>query len=788
MHNQPQNPSLTSSLLCANLDVLRSMQIQTEDEVSVSNRPKSFRTPSPVKMLSSFLSGNTKESNNTSKPSHIAGLGNIPSMPPPSRPDSRPTSSDSLKSSTFDTNASKISLVGISAAERPPNPLTGLEESFAAYVLALRSRKGNVVGRVLRARVAADEIVVNELYNAILEDPSNLQVAAEVPVDVLFVAFEKFMRVAWKEQMGPLISPQTLQLIQNRLDMLSPSEFEEVFVVTLSEMAPQNKRALSAVVKLLGDLLDASGNDGDRGALTAAFAELLTEQGDPLSHIPLLDRVVDNYDALFKELAGSGPGTSAYNSITSLNRARSVNTGSLSSNTSSIRRKFGFGLSRENSKHDKTEGEGKVSSLIRSLSKNKHAGDEDSQATAWSRGALARSNSTDAATRLGLMTTSRPPSRERPNIVNAFNMGSYSSRPGSSHNNVPTLGTIGEVPVVAPRKKRRSSLSDLHAVQAANMSSGWSSPVSQRRPNLLLTQGHQPSISIGTVSPSKSPSNLLLDRASPSRLPTPSVATKGSDSPGNRSTLTERAVNRGSEEQKLNSTSPTKRSELQSNIPAPNHGLRERSPSLHAADALQKRSQHSTQKMQKLKLQSPQKLRERLEAEKKKSNTTSGSLEAELSKIGDELSVLDLSAGKTPSGTITRARSGTVSKHADVVALRSRVKTLETSVSSLHTETASRMTAVEASLNSTLAASERKAREMDQLYRSANAENEALYERFNTELGKILSRIKAGPDQSNEELKRLLKESQEEGAKLRRDNARLKRECVNLRSFVKGAD
>lgn len=40
-----------------------------------------------------------------------------------------------------------------------------LEDTFAAYVVALRSRSGNVVGKVLRGRAGADELVVNELYN-----------------------------------------------------------------------------------------------------------------------------------------------------------------------------------------------------------------------------------------------------------------------------------------------------------------------------------------------------------------------------------------------------------------------------------------------------------------------------------------------------------------------------------------------------------------------------------------------------------------------------------------------
>ena len=47
-------------------------------------------------------------------------------------------------------------------------------------------------------------------------------------------------------------------------------------------------------------LLDASGNDGDRGALTATFAELLVNEGDPHVYISLLDRLVEDFDLFFE--------------------------------------------------------------------------------------------------------------------------------------------------------------------------------------------------------------------------------------------------------------------------------------------------------------------------------------------------------------------------------------------------------------------------------------------------------------------------------------------------------
>lgn len=45
-------------------------------------------------------------------------------------------------------------------------------------------------------------------------------------------------------------------------------------------------------------LLDGTGNDGDRGALTAAFAEALVVEDNPQVYISVLDRLVEDVDVL----------------------------------------------------------------------------------------------------------------------------------------------------------------------------------------------------------------------------------------------------------------------------------------------------------------------------------------------------------------------------------------------------------------------------------------------------------------------------------------------------------
>lgn len=82
---------------------------------------------------------------------------NIPLIPPPTPAKTSPGTAENHLNS-------KVTLVE-TAAETYKSPLALLEDTFTAYVVALRSRSGNVVGRVLRSRATADELLVNELYN-----------------------------------------------------------------------------------------------------------------------------------------------------------------------------------------------------------------------------------------------------------------------------------------------------------------------------------------------------------------------------------------------------------------------------------------------------------------------------------------------------------------------------------------------------------------------------------------------------------------------------------------------
>ena len=697
-----------------------------------------------------------------------------------------------------DTLGNRMTMIG-STSDICRNPAALLEDSFLAYIVALRSRSGNVVGKVLRSRATADELAVNELYNTLLEHPNRLQAAAEVSVDVLFSAFEKFLRRAWKERMGPLLPANVIQKLQSTFDSGKPVLFAQEVKNYLEDMSPQNRRAFTSTINLLSELLDASGNDGDRGALIASFAEALVVDGNPHDYIMLLDRLVDDYETLFGEPSTTVNNGDVPSATGSINRTRSINTGSISSNASSLRKKFGLGhLTRENSKN---ESESKVASIWRTLSKNARSpGDVQSQQPDLpkSPGALlGRSRSTDMDTRMP--PPLRPVSRDRPTTSGFTSQEESRSRPGSSHLNSSALSSIGEnTPtkhITLPKKKRRSSLSDLTSLQEPDPSTVWS-PLQPRK----LAAAQDASGKFRTVSKtpptvkqsptqqikrqSPQPSSLPRRFGSPSRKensPLREISGRKASSPSMPRTPTlNAAVKHKSDEVVITSFSPQNRQTSRSGIPAPRGRLSERPWPPNGNNTPPKKTASSSGKMR---TQSPQKIRDRLSQERKKLAISDESFQAEMTKIGEELSTYKIQRIPTkPRSTVPASRSTPATSSLESIA--SQLDTLAAKLSHCSETHKTSLSSISSDVKSSLLVSEKKAQKLDELYREANAENEALYERFNDELGKILGKVRKG--EGLEEMRSKMKEAQDEVLKLKKENAKLKREAVGLRSMMRG--
>lgn len=98
----------------------------------------------------------------------------------------------------------------------------------------------------------------------------------------------------------------------------------------------------------------------------------------------------------------------------------------------------------------------------------------------------------------------------------------------------------------------------------------------------------------------------------------------------------------------------------------------------------------------------------------------------------------------------------------------------------LSSEFNSQTSAIEKDLESSLVVSEKRAKKLDELYREASAENEALYDRFNSELSKVAKDVRAGD--AEDALKSQLSSALEEIGRLKKENFRLKREVGGLRA------
>ncbi|KKZ67910.1 hypothetical protein EMCG_06439 [[Emmonsia] crescens] len=786
--HQPENPILTSAILNTNFNIIRAVASYILEH---AKNGRGFRPPSPSKLLSNFWNGSPKSPLPPPRSLFPAPvLREIPQILPPVL-----DHSNVLAFRPASGNGS--TLVGVNAGENTQDMFKSLEETFAAYVIAIRSRSGNIVGRILRTRRQADLATINELYNALLEDAGKIQLAAESPVDVLFVAFETFIAKAWNEHIGPIISPDAWEAIQSKFDSMFPGDFEDYFHCFLAEMSPQNRRALTALVKLLAELLDASGNDGDRGALTATFSEILTDKGNAMEHISLFDRLVEDFDRLFDDsgtLDALMEGTLLNDHMSPITRTQSVNTGStnpgsISSNTSSFRKRFGFGSARD---RGKSESEGKVSSIIRTLSKSKPHGETDSQPSSFSKASLFRSRSIDTDSRLASLL--RPVSRERLLAHGIFSASAedQSLRPNSAHSNAPTLASIGEdsaidTPVTI-RKKRRSSLSDLKALPATNVAA-LLPPIDLRRPLTPTSPPNARASPEPSSPPRQSRSANGTGPQTPKRKapadPSPSrplvSSCKENAPPTPRTTLGERAANRKSNSALPLQLSPKRRTEGLSYIPSPRNTLFKDRALPNPSDIHNGRPQSSSSipRTPKLRMQNPQKLRERLQNEKKAIANAESAVKAEISSLADEISNPRLSPIRRRPGT-PKALASPPSTSNSTVTLHNRARSLESKVTALLLELSSRTSVLEKDIEDSLLVSERRAKKLDELYREASAENSALYERFNVELSNVTKEVRLGAGE--EALKSQLKEALDEVARVKKENLRLKREIGGLKA------
>lgn len=785
MRHQTRNPRAAQCLISHNRSILKSLKLEDHQAKGHAEKLGKNRPTSPVKVLSHLFAGvSFKDTAAAKKP--------LPSLPVLSEAPFILTSTNAVKSTSEPDltkhpvrTLSKVLLSDGGPENTQLNHIQALEHTFASYILALHARKGNVVGKVLANRAFADDVAVKDLYEALLRSPDGHERAAQSSVDVLFVAFERFVKVPWRETMGPIIDHRILNEMQLKLEMLSSVEHEEYLSQTISDLAPQNQRAFKAVVGLLTDLLEGMVNDGDRGSLTAAVVEILVCDDNPHNFIPLFDRLVADCDIITNPNQRSeGATPTRVLMTTTLDRTAA---GSDSYKSSSFSKRFGFGsVHRQNSKTE-SSAMGSVSRLwgkgsrpadvsIRELVSPTKAGSFDRRAKALK----------------------IPQVNERPTILDAFT--EWEKQPE------PTTPSLGQIDLGSPfsnnlintspeptKKKRRSSLSDLRPTKTVNSPTLWRTPgpqVADNAPQLpqpLQASPFTPSFSFLPTSSTPTP-----PRSTSVRHDSPNQKENTSPVKLRYQTLRERPFsyrgeNAGDYRRRLQSTPNTEE------LTTPEHSRSRRSPSLIPIPrailserstsgnlmASPKESPIKSQTPQTLpisrkpRLQSPQKLTERIQAQRLAIWETDKTIRGEIEHVEKDV-------GRIIHDSKTSQSIKESQERRDQALLISnfstRLKALDSKVSHLIAGLQNQTTTLEGQVSEVLAVTEKKIKVLDSKLRQSNEENVALYARNNEELMRVFDQVKAG--HVVEELRAKLRESMREAEMWKRECRGLNRKAA----------
>lgn len=152
---QNQGQKLNASRTSFHRSILRDVPFHRGENES---RLRNFRPISPVKMISSFLGGGSSKHR-----SDLPIMKAIPSILPQI---SLNRAAENSQSTAEKQTSNKVTVIGASTTNGK-DILNLLEDTLATYLTAIYSRSGNVVGKVLRGRSMADELIVNELYNVL---------------------------------------------------------------------------------------------------------------------------------------------------------------------------------------------------------------------------------------------------------------------------------------------------------------------------------------------------------------------------------------------------------------------------------------------------------------------------------------------------------------------------------------------------------------------------------------------------------------------------------------------
>ncbi|KAK6531109.1 hypothetical protein TWF281_007934 [Arthrobotrys megalospora] len=283
-HSHTSHPPISAAMIQGHRRIIRSLHLSAPDSDSHHSKFKTFRPPSPVKLLHTFLgSSNTSQGKS---PFKATSFESTTEMARPTvlleRPHSVLYRADGSSPPIVEDVA--IRMKDISLVENHPQQGDSyhkqLERVLDAFVSVLDGKLSKEVQPGFTySRKSSNSHVVDQLLKAMLTDSSKTAAAQAAGVDVVLNSFEKFLQGKWREAMGTLLSQETVKDLQGKLDSYHPDDFSKYFKDFLENLGPQNKRGFNKITGLFARAIQRASADEAKNSLRTIFTEILIASG-----------------------------------------------------------------------------------------------------------------------------------------------------------------------------------------------------------------------------------------------------------------------------------------------------------------------------------------------------------------------------------------------------------------------------------------------------------------------------------------------------------------------------
>lgn len=278
------HPPISAAMIQGHRRIIRSLNLSAPDSDSHHSKFKTFRPPSPVKFLHTFL-GSSNVSPGKS-PFKATSFESTTEMARPTvlleRPHSVLYRADGSSAAPVEDVA--IRMKDINLVENHPQQGDSyhkqLERVLDAFVSVLDGKLSKEVQPgFIYSRKNSNNHVVDQLLKAMLTDSSKTAAAQAAGVDIVLNSFEKFLQGKWREAMGTLLSQETVKDLQSKLDTLHPDDFSKYFKDFLDNLGPQNKRGFNKITGLFSRAIQRASTDEAKNSLRTIFTEILIASG-----------------------------------------------------------------------------------------------------------------------------------------------------------------------------------------------------------------------------------------------------------------------------------------------------------------------------------------------------------------------------------------------------------------------------------------------------------------------------------------------------------------------------